>query len=249
MTTKNWCLIAWAMAVVVLSPNMTRATVLFNATANIDNQPVAGYSMALSVETGNLQTLTGTIQNTSPITFKDKPNAPGITQIGIDLDKPMPALVSWELWAHLTGASNEPLVQIGGSNYTGLNPLWSLSVDGTYQKVTLDYIAGTSSVNGALFNPAAFGSSALPGGENINYFTDASLTLVFSKEPTVTILETTYVKFQNVGNNGAQSLKLLTTGETIYPPPPEPIPEPASIVAWGLLGTVGLLVARRKRER
>jgi hypothetical protein len=53
-----------------------------------------------------------------------------------------------------------------------------------------------------------------------------------------------FVRFQNVGTNGAGSLKL--TGNTPPPPPPPVVPEPGTLLLVGSGLVIGARHVRRK---
>ena len=93
--------------------------------------------------------------------------------------------------------------------------------------VTRMYLPATdgNNIDGALYNPSAEGLSVIPGGSNDVFFTTATLEMIFDATP-VLDEDSTFVRMQNVGNNGAGSLKL----DGVPDPDPEPIPIPIPII-------------------
>jgi len=183
-------------------------------------------------------TLTLTLNNTSPILLDNLsgPNAPGITGFGFDLlNNPLPTLTSWSLVGQQYDGTNFSNVTIG-SNASTLD--WLL---GTFQAgVWLDYLPQVQGVDGALYNPAAVNSALIPGGSNSAYFTTATLTMTFGVAPVLAVNSSSpYVRFQNVGLNGAGSLKLYGTPV---------IPEPTTLLLVGSgLAIFGTRLRRRRR--
>ena len=183
-------------------------------------------------------TLTATINNTSPTDLIGEPtgsggNSPGITGIGINVDPDLLSLSSWTLQAYDDSLSST--TTIGSSSNGTLDWL----MDSTDNGVTFDYLPHTvSGVDGALFNPDALSdpNNTLPGGANDNYFTTAILTMMFDGPPTLLPdFENYYVKMQNVGLNGVGSSKM------------QPTPEPATMLLLGS-GLVGLAGYRRRKK-
>jgi hypothetical protein len=192
--------------------------------------------------------LTVTIDNTSPLLLDNldplSVNAPGITGFGFDADAPIPTLVSWTLTAwDITGST---LYTIGGTGPSTLD--WVMT--SASQGIQLDFLPTTDNgVQGALYNPLQDeGFGAEP-----NYFTEAVLTVEFDSifnlathdSGTGEVDASPFLRFQNVGLNGEGSLKL--------PPGPPPggggnVPEPVSLVVWGLLATIGV-GAQHRRNR
>jgi hypothetical protein len=178
-------------------------------------------------------TLTVIVNNTSPTTLNSPLNglnAPGITGFGFNLQNDL-NVVSWELLADNSTTSTPNFIDIGSDSGTGD---WVL---GTFLAgITLDYLPQTDNgIGGALYNPAAKGSSAL--GATPNYFTEATLEIVFDGDP---ILElgsnfSPFVRMQNVGLNGEGSLKL--------------IPEPSTMIISGLFLLGAGVFVRRKLHR
>jgi hypothetical protein len=178
-------------------------------------------------------TLTITLDNTSPIYYTDNGNqqfnTPGITGFGFDLNNTLlPAIVSWQLEAF---GGDKTGVIVGGASSTGD---WGMG--STMAGVSLDYFPQTSGQNiqGALYNPLALGGfSALP-----NYFTTAELRMTFSATPVIDFHDgkspSPFVRMQNVGAGG--SLKL----------PGTQVPEPSTLMLLGV-GLIGLALGTRKR--
>jgi hypothetical protein len=191
-------------------------------------------------------TLMLTLDNTSPLTVDGETNAPGIVGFGFFLENDVD-LSSWSLTAFDSGANS---LTIGDNTGTGLWEMHSDSVNG----IELDYMPHLQDIKGALYNPLQTeGFGAEP-----NYFTQATLTMIFSDMPIIEIEEqdlgsglsgTTFVRMKNVGEDGDDSLKLPGTfipnggGGGGF----DVIPEPGTFLLFGagLLG-LGLWGARRK---
>ncbi len=193
-------------------------------------------------------TLLLTLDNTSPLTVDDVVNAPGIVGFGFFLENEADlTLNSWTLEAF---DSDSNALTIGDNLGTGLWEMHSDNVNG----IQLDYMPHLQDVQGALYNPLQTeGFGAEP-----NYFTLATLTMIFSDVPIIETEEqslgsglsgTTFVRMKNVGEGGEDSLKLPGTfipnggGGGGF----EVIPEPGTFLLFGagLLG-LGLWGARRK---
>lgn len=166
-------------------------------------------------------TLTLTLDNTSPTTLDNNTgnNAPAITGFGFDLaNNPLPAIASWTLTA---SEADGDVVQIGGASFPGF---WTL--DTFFAGVSLDFLPHVQGIKGAIYNPDAENSPALAAQPN--YFSTATFVLNFNTTSTIVLDEdSTFVRFQNVGLNGAGSLK--TTGEE-PPDITEHAPEPSSVI-------------------
>ena len=168
------------------------------------------------------------LENTSPVDLNggsNGGNSPGISGFGFDLNPDALVLISWSL-------TDSTLSTIGDDS-AGLD--WQIGTN--LAGVNLDYLPNNGGVaDGMLFNPAAASdpNNTLPGGSNDIYFTTATLTMNFNTAPTLALGDfSPFVRMQNVGNNGAGSLKLF-------------VPEPTSMLLLGI-GLIGLATVRRRK--
>ncbi|WP_429885152.1 PEP-CTERM sorting domain-containing protein [Geoalkalibacter halelectricus] len=201
-------------------------------------------------------TLSLTLENTSPTTLDGSSgtNAPGITGFGFFLEE-LVVYSSWSLTAFTTAGDQ---VQLGG---TAADPgnlnYWGLV--NSQAGVSLDYLAASKQGSQyALYNPDQDqGFAANP------YFTKAVFEMIFLNDVALATEDrhitndhdpsngVTYVRFQNVGQDGAGSLKLVGIfqegdnggGGVIT----DPIPEPSTIILLGA-GLVGLGFWYRRRK-
>jgi hypothetical protein len=211
-------------------------------------------TLAISI-TGN--TLTAVLDNTSPIALDDNTgtNAPGITGFGFDLLEPGLGLEGWSLRAF---EEDGGLVDIGSPDADGpgtgadgsadtTDDEWIMNVDGGIGSITLDYFPTTDGTNidGAIFNPAALLSGALPDpGSKQQFFSTATLIMTFDAVP-VLDETSTFVRMQSVGapeeegeEGGAGSLKLF--GDPV-------IPLPAALwMGISMLSGIGMIGGLRK---
>jgi hypothetical protein len=180
-------------------------------------------------------TLTAIVNNISSTSLNDgtpNANAPGITGFGFNIDDPEPSLTSWTLFAD--DVNSNP-VQIGGSS--GGTGEWTMGT--SLAGVSLDYLPNNGgNADGALFNPAAKTASTLPGGSNTNYFTTATLTMIFDDDPIFDFQEglSPFARFQNVGLGGKGSTKVY-------------VPEPSTMIISGLFLLGAGIFVRRKLHR
>lgn len=191
-------------------------------------------------------TLTLTLDNTSPTTLNSPltgANAPGILGFGFNLADPLPTLISWALTGY-ADAAQTTLVTLGDS-VPPSGDSWVLGT--TIAGVTMDFLPNSNEggVKGAIYNPAATaGLAALP-----NYFSTATLVMNFASAPVLAPLPSgVFVRMQNVGLNGAGSLKLFGTPNGPDDPPIATTPEPTSMAIFGI-GLVGCSAYKLRRRR
>jgi hypothetical protein len=199
-----------------------------------DEGGMGSADMVISTD-GN--TLTATLDNTSPVELDDGDdgdggNSPGIAAFGFSLD---PDELSWTSWT-LTALSSDDFqtpIRIGSDMDGGP---WEM--DTSFKGITLDYIFNIKGMDRALYNPDAFSdpNNTLPGRKKDVYFTTAELTMVFDQEPSLNTEElfSPFIMMKNVGIKGEGSLKLA------------PVPEPASMLLVGA-GLIGLAAVSRKK--
>ncbi len=188
--------------------------------------------------------VTVSLDNTSPTTLNNGngTNSPGIAGFGLDFtpDRSLSDLLGWSLYA-LDSSDNQVLV---GSNSCAACD-WIMST--TQAGVTFDFLPQVQTgTDGLLFNPDAV--SGLPGGQNSTYFTTALLTLDFKSGLGVTSVNKAYVRMQNVGRNGAGSLKLYDDTPTNGGGGGNGVPEPGSLGLVGL-ALAGLTARTRRKAR
>jgi hypothetical protein len=201
-----------------------------------DDGGTGSATLSLSVS-GN--TLTASLYNTSPTVLDVGvgDNAPGIVGFGFNAIDIAPTLSSWSLRAFEATdgvvAGTDTLI---GSSAGAADDEW---VMGTFlDGVALDFFPTTDNgnVDGAIFNPDAVSSLALPGGSNDTFFSKATLVMNFSGG--LNIDETSFfVRMKNVGRGGDGSLKLPG------------IPLPAALwMGLCMLGGMGAVGAWRHRK-
>lgn len=183
------------------------------------------------------------LDNTSPTTLDDGTgiNAPGIDGFGFNLD-PNLTWSSWSITAFATGNPQGSAITIGSSADNTLP--WVLSESQNNQGINIDFNPNNGNgVNEALYNPLA--TSGFPGGQNTNYFTQAVFTIDYNGIPNLAseacgsgLTCTTFVRGQNVGANGAGSVKLAGTEDDggVIPPQEIPVPGTFALIGLGLLG-------------
>ena len=208
-------------------------------------ESVTGVGSATMNVSLNGKLLTATLNNISPLTWGDSAytNTSGITGFGFFLDEDNlaigPAINSWTLTAYDSLSS---FLTIGSIDDSSLP--WSLDYNQGFVGVDfLEYYAHTSGVGSALYNP-----SAEDGFASNPYFTEAILSIELVDDSlTFGDGAGAFVRMQNVGSSGADSLKLFDYYEDGGIPPQGVIPEPSTLILLGA-GLIGLAVYRRKKD-
>lgn len=208
----------------------------------VNNSGEAAATMQIDID-ASTNTLTAILNNVSPTSLIDGTgiNSPGITGFGFDLN---PDTLNWTSWD--LKAKDSSGVEVDIDNFSGGNAMWLLTVGGNFNGIKVDYTPNTDNgVNGALYNPnAVTGFGANP------YFTEAVFTMVFNETPTFdsTGLWSPFVRMQNVGVNGAGSVKLAGSNQCAQEPCGggfNEVPAPAPLALMGI-GLLGLFAARRR---
>lgn len=220
----------------------------FSATAG---DAVGSATMDLEYVPASTYTYTATVNNTSPTTTGGgATNSPGIVGFGFFLDQdnnkndptPPPGVVSWSLSGFTSNASGTTATTIGSSTVGGLPWILDYNQDNTVGFKYIDYYSNSGGgVSYALYNPLAS-----TGFGDDPYFTEAVLTLTLSSALVFDTDGGGFVRMQNVGRNGAFSLKIFNDDSGI--PPQVVIPEPSTFVLL-FAGLIGLVtVYRRKKD-
>jgi PEP-CTERM motif-containing protein len=239
------------LAILVLAAAWSRNAGATSFTfSGVDAGGTGSATMNISI-VGN--TLTLTLNNTSPTVLNNGTgsNYPGITGFGFNLsNSATTSLTSWTLNAQTYSNGTLGSTLIGGSSAPS-SAEWIMGT--TFNNVNLNYLPNTgpsapgSTISGALYNPSAASALQTGSGNNSAFYTTATVVMNFSSAPSLSIgAFSPYVRFQNVGLNGAGSLKL--TGTPQQPPPPV-VPEPTTLVLVGTAAVIGAARMRRKGRR
>jgi len=235
----------------------SNATALFFTFYGVTSDGSAEGSATMSIEWSD-DTLTAILNNTSPLeslTIDPYPIAPGITGFGFDLDPEMLELKSWSLEAVTTdGTSLTGSTTIGDNDASTSPDDWIMN--NTIASVSLEYLPTTigSNMQGALYNPLAVGSSVLSAAPN--YFTTATLTMIFDQNIEDLIINSDsvarnnnpspFVRMQAVGTNEEVNSLKLPGIPTTPPPPGAALPEPSTMFLLGA-GLISLAGVRRRQ--
>lgn len=246
----------YAIVAVLAIASRGDASVYQFAFSGSDANGIGSAEMKITIS-GN--TLTLELDNTSPTTLISGSglNAPAITGFGFDLVN-SPTLTNWTMSA-LPYISGPPAsvgltpVVVGSMGGSGNDWVMSTFMAG----VTLDYLPTLGNMaDGRIYNPAVVGSVS-PNGPHDIYFTTTTLVMEFNSPPELLLNlnsiagnnnPSPYVRYQNVGNNGAGSLKLHSDLQPDDSTDDGVVPEPGTLAIWTLLigcaSTIGLY--RRK---
>jgi hypothetical protein len=211
----------------------------FAVTVSFSGSDAGGTASATAMFTVSGNVLTVIIENTSPVNLDNgsPSNSPAVTGFGFDTanNVTLGAAPNFSVMAYgfVSGA--------GSGALTNITSRWQVQEDvnltGGGGGVTFDFVPNTTNgVKGGLINPNAIGAT----GSNL-FETTATFMIVFDQAPGD--LSNFFLRVQNVGDNGAGSLKLPGTPP---PPPPPSVPEPASLF---LLAAGGLALGGAKWKR
>lgn len=189
--------------------------------------------------------LTVTIKNTTDAAL----GSPAIDGFGFNVN---PAVVSWTLTAFAADGSVKTLGD-SDSDLPSEPDLWQIDTNaGPTGQVKFDYFPTNGpGVQYGLYNPEILTDPNPYPTSPDPYYTDATLTMWFAAGATPTVSTGTdqfYVRMQNVGLDGKNSLKLLDDGNSGGTGPNEVTPEPTSLAIWGL-GALGIVAGRSWRRR
>jgi hypothetical protein len=176
--------------------------------------------------------LTIILNNTSPRrTTGIEPshlNSPGINGFGFNLGSLATANVTaWSLTAYQYPLSSTSSV-IGGSS-TGASSAWFYGSIPSFKSLSFIFTP-ISMPWGDLYSPAT--GSYLPGP----YYTAATLHISFDQA--ISEFKDPLIRFENVGEGGNGTLKLIGAPET-------PVPEPGTVLLLGL-GLIGIGIIMRE---